>query len=246
MEEKKLKRNFKGIWMPKEIYLCKDLSWLERILLAEVNSLDDGTGCYAGNKYFAEFLGCGIKNIERMKTRLRGLGFIIDRGFNGRRNLISTIFTPLQKKGAAPYENRGLPPMKIGSRPLQKKGAYNRTVNRTINKITNSISFLKNIPAKDTAELMERYSVNEKFVRDRAEDVIDYCEAQGKTYKNYKAALRNFIKTHLQKHPGQKIKKQEKQEYHAVEERTSEQQARVNKRLAEMRKGLKDKLSFPV
>lgn len=51
-------RNFKGIWIPKEIYLAPDLSWTEKILVMEIDSLDNDPelGCFASNKYFAEFL----------------------------------------------------------------------------------------------------------------------------------------------------------------------------------------------
>ncbi len=66
--------------------------------------------------------------------------------------------------------------------------------------IYNSISFLKNIPDVDLDELSEKFSVPKKFIHDRAEDVLNYCEAHGKKYKDYKAALRNFCKSHIEKH----------------------------------------------
>lgn len=114
-------------------------------------------------------------------------------------------------------------------------------------KNTNSIAYLKNLPAQDIAELMEKYSVGEKFVRARAEDVIDYCEAKGKSYKDYKAALRNFIKTTLQKSPDQKIKRpiaEVYQESAQVKERTPEQQAKINEQLAAVRAKISKKLSM--
>lgn len=49
-------RNFKGIWIPKEIWLSEDLTTLEKILLVEIDSLEDEEkGCFASNKYFADF-----------------------------------------------------------------------------------------------------------------------------------------------------------------------------------------------
>lgn len=59
-----------------------------------------------------------------------------------------------------------------------------------------SIAFLRDLSDDVVKEMIVKYGVTEKFVKDRADDVIDYCEAKGKTYRNYKAALRNFIKTH--------------------------------------------------
>jgi hypothetical protein len=102
--------------------------------------------------------------------------------------------------------------------------------------IYSSINFLKNIPPNDLKELTERYSVSASFVKGRADDVIDYCEAKGKIYKNYKAALRNFIKSHLEKHPESIVAKAEPPK--EPDKRTPEEQARVRAKLAEMRKGM--------
>lgn len=53
MERKK--RDFKGIWIPKEIWCNKELTWIEKIFLREIDSLDNEEGCFASNKYFADF-----------------------------------------------------------------------------------------------------------------------------------------------------------------------------------------------
>ena len=50
-------RDFKGVWIPKEIWLDNNLSIMEKIFLVEIDSLDNENGCYASNKYFAEFFG---------------------------------------------------------------------------------------------------------------------------------------------------------------------------------------------
>lgn len=50
-------RDFKGIWIPKEIWLNKELKLIEKIFLVEIDSLDNENGCWASNKYFAEFFG---------------------------------------------------------------------------------------------------------------------------------------------------------------------------------------------
>lgn len=50
-----MNRAFKGIWIPKEIWLNKDLSVMEKIFLVEIDSLDNEDGCFASNKYFADF-----------------------------------------------------------------------------------------------------------------------------------------------------------------------------------------------
>ena len=52
-----MQRDFKGIWIPKELWILKDLSLLEKVMLIEIDSLDNENGCYASNDYFADFFG---------------------------------------------------------------------------------------------------------------------------------------------------------------------------------------------
>ena len=45
-------RDFKGVWIPKEIWLNTDLSIIEKVLLVEIDSLDNSDrGCFASNEY---------------------------------------------------------------------------------------------------------------------------------------------------------------------------------------------------
>ena len=69
-----VERAFKGIWIPKEIWLDKELTVLEKIFLVEIDSLDNKDGCWASNKYFSEFFGVTkgrctqiIKSLETKK-----------------------------------------------------------------------------------------------------------------------------------------------------------------------------------
>ena len=49
-------RDFKGVWVPKEIWLDNKLTWMEKLFLVEINSLDQSEkGCFASNKYFSSF-----------------------------------------------------------------------------------------------------------------------------------------------------------------------------------------------
>jgi len=118
-------------------------------------------------------------------------------------------------------------------------------------KPASSIQYLKEIPDEDMKEISKKYGVSEKFILARAEDVIDYCEAKGKNYRDYKAALRNFIKTHLERHPEAKQQsserkklEEEKKYIEKSEPRTPEEQARINKRLNEIRSTLSKKFGI--
>lgn len=67
-----MKRDFKGVWIPKEIWLSKELTLQEKLFLVEIDSLDNEEGCYASNDYFSEFFGLSknrcsevIKSLEK-------------------------------------------------------------------------------------------------------------------------------------------------------------------------------------
>ncbi len=79
-----MERDFKGVWIPKEIWLNKELSMLEKVLLIEIGSLDTETHCTAGNDYFAQFCNCGIATITRAITHLKDLGYIKEFPYDGR------------------------------------------------------------------------------------------------------------------------------------------------------------------
>lgn len=75
--EVKENRGFKGVWLPKELYLNKYLSWSEKMLLVEINSLHCNCGsCFASNKHFAEFLGVCDRAVEKMIAKLKREGYI--------------------------------------------------------------------------------------------------------------------------------------------------------------------------
>lgn len=96
-----LERGFKGIWIPREIYLNQDLSPTEKILLAEVESLDKGEGCYASNKYFAQFLKISEGQCANVLTSLRKKGLLITKRFDGRTRWLS-LNPDFRKTGTLP------------------------------------------------------------------------------------------------------------------------------------------------
>ena len=99
-------RDFKGIWIPKEIYLDQELNWTEKILLMEIDSLDNKDGCYAKNKYFADFLGKSEGYISQCISKLTKLGYIYESNFDGRkRTLRSNLFYGIKQSNQVGYNN---------------------------------------------------------------------------------------------------------------------------------------------
>ena len=71
-----MQRDFKGIWIPKELWILKDLSLLEKVMLIEIDSLDNENGCYASNDYFADFFGLSKGRISKVINSLVKRGFV--------------------------------------------------------------------------------------------------------------------------------------------------------------------------
>ena len=83
-------RDFKGVWIPKELFLNETLSWAEKILLIEIDSLDkNGQGCFASNEYLAKFVQLSEGSLANLIVKLMNKGYIIKKGFDGRKRYIS-------------------------------------------------------------------------------------------------------------------------------------------------------------
>jgi len=72
----KRNRAFKGVWIPKEIYLDDRLTWSEKILLVEIDSLDQGKGCFASNGYLSDFIGVNKTTISTAISKLCRIGYL--------------------------------------------------------------------------------------------------------------------------------------------------------------------------
>lgn len=60
--------------------------------------------------------------------------------------------------------------------------------------IIHSPQYLKNIPADDMKEFLERFDASRKAIISKAEDLIFWLESNGKTKKNYRSFLLNALK----------------------------------------------------
>lgn len=89
-------RDFKGIWIPREIWLHPELLPLEKLVWAEIHSLynREKGGCYAKNDYLAKFFGVGETYISKVISKLKKLGFVEEIHFNGRQRVIRAVLPP--------------------------------------------------------------------------------------------------------------------------------------------------------
>lgn len=80
-------RDFKGVWIPKDIWIDGNLSMLEKCIYVEIDSLDQGEGCFATNAYLAEFCQCSERKISDAIAKLENYGLITTE-YVGRQRLV--------------------------------------------------------------------------------------------------------------------------------------------------------------
>ena len=89
------KKEFKGVWIPKRIWEATDISWKDKCLLAEIDFLDDGSGCFASNEHLGSVFGCGEDAMKKQISILRSKGYLKDVKSDGRMRYISCCFSSL-------------------------------------------------------------------------------------------------------------------------------------------------------
>lgn len=71
-----MQRDFKGIWIPKEIWISTDLKVMEKLLLVEIDSLDNEDGCFASNEHFSKFFSLSKNRCSEIIKSLEEKGYI--------------------------------------------------------------------------------------------------------------------------------------------------------------------------
>lgn len=57
-----------------------------------------------------------------------------------------------------------------------------------------TVNYLINIPSTDLQELVDATSANPRQVKDKGDELYNYCKAKGRQYSDYQAFLRNALK----------------------------------------------------
>lgn len=191
MEEQE--RQFKGIWIPSEIWLTEELSLQEKVVLVEIDSLEDKEkGCYASNKYFANFFKLSPGRISQIITNLIDKDYIevkyITKGkeIKERQIRIKRPPYPLVRKLNTYLENddRGIKKTKEGY--LENAKENNITINNIKN---NNKGVNKNTP---TLEEIKDYCLNVRHNKVDYKKFYDYftegnwIDSKGNKVKNWK------------------------------------------------------------
>ena len=92
-----MQRDFKGVWIPKQLWMNKELTWTEKFLFLEIDSLAQYGECFASNDHFAEFLNVKTRQIQNILTSLKNKGLIkIQLIYRGNSTVVEKrIITPI-------------------------------------------------------------------------------------------------------------------------------------------------------
>ena len=148
-------RDFKGVWIPKEVWLDSRLTALDKVILTEIDSLDQTErGCYASNKHIAEFCQCSETKVSKSISLLIKLGYVYVQNFDGRQRELKSRFTKNANQTCNFY--------KADSENLQESNTENNPLNNTDKKKVRKTSFddiiieyAKNIDISIRAEVTE-------------------------------------------------------------------------------------------
>ena len=211
-----MNRDFRGIWIPKEIWLSKDLSTNEKILLAEIDSLGGSSdGCFASNQYFADFFDLSKDRISRLVSGLKNKGYIT----------VELIY----KEGTCEVDKRII---KLNPYSYFYQGVQNHQggIGENTKDITNNYNINNNNKAskkKTTKEVRHKYGefknvllsdkdleklkaeYGEELVEKYIKKMDEWIELNGRRYKNYYLALRQWMNKEVSKKQ-EKVEKQER------------------------------------
>ena len=191
MEEQQ--RQFKGIWIPKEIWLNKDLTFQEKIILVEIDSYDDGqVGCFATNKHFVNNFGINSSRISQIIQSLQRKNYItITYDFNGKeiiKRYLHINRPPYPPKDGMSKINIGMLKNEMGVCQFDKRGYVNFLKDNNINNINNTNN---NIYIVEFEEIWKAYP-NKKGKENAMKDYIK-ARKDGITYETIVNGLKKYL-----------------------------------------------------
>jgi hypothetical protein len=147
-----MNRDFKGVWIPKEVWLDDKLSWMEKLFLVEIDSLDAEKGCFASNAYFGEFFQLSNSRVSEIIKSLVSKGYITTFLLYDGKQVKQRILTPTM--------------------PIRKlEGGIRKTEEGYSEKAKGNNTLINNTSINNTNKIY-----NKKFVKPTPKEVSDYAK----------------------------------------------------------------------
>lgn len=153
-------RDFEGIWIPVLIWEDPKLTPFAKCLLAEVNSLDCGEGCWKTDANLAKRMQCSESHVMNTISKLKKLGYLktIQRGRH-RRYLRTS------------YSRHLTPTAKSRSHLLRKVGDSVSTIQKRIQRDCEPLASpdrVKESPAGKMAKRFIEFAIEKRLLTGRA------------------------------------------------------------------------------
>jgi len=166
-----MNRRFKGIWIPAAIWLSTDLRVGEKIMLVEIESLEDEKrGCYASNAHFSEFFGLSISRVSEVISQLEQKGFItIEQKRDGLRVVERQIRLTKSFDDMQTSSEKAMNPFGKGDEPPSEKakGSNTKILSNTDKEKLSCDQQAEHIPYEDIFNTFERVLPNKPKVKVR-------------------------------------------------------------------------------
>ena len=165
-------RDFKGMFIPKELYLDRSISWTQKIILLEVDSFSrNNLPCFVSNLHLANLLGISESGVEKAIKGLVERGLLlrkITRKAGGSHRTLKLTHTLV----------RVTPTVECVSHPQLSEGDTHSLVRPTINKgTTNKVTVKKGEPSS-LKECIEYFKKIESTTEE-AEKFVDWYDSVG-------------------------------------------------------------------
>lgn len=184
-------RDFKGVWIPRSIWLNDNLTMLEKVILVEVDSLDNAEHCTAGNEYLSQFCQCSESKVSGAIKKLQDLGYIEVIAFDGRHRRIRSCLLESTKQPPKKYEadSEKVKAINIASNLASNLAIYNDETSSSYNPST---SKEENFSEETTLTNAAPPSDPEEKYNDRIKEIVAYLNE--KTDSSYRANTPNTRK----------------------------------------------------
>jgi len=183
-------RQFKGVWIPAELYLDKTITWTQKIILLEVDSFSKNKlECFVSNEHLANLIGISESGIEKA---IRGL--VQMNRLERKRQVINGANRRLMRLPTS---------IECGSIPHSTEGTNLTQVRTTINNNSNQVPKPKK-GRPQTFDEVWNYFKDLELGLDEAQKFVDWYDSVGwkvkggNSIKDWKACARQWKRRNKQ------------------------------------------------
>jgi hypothetical protein len=195
-----LKRNFKGVWIPKFIWENTELTMMEKVFLVEIDSLDNEKGCFASNNYFAGFFNVTPQRCSQIINSLIKKEYLQVRyeykGKEVTKRVLNIIYTYKEK-----FKSGIKKSLKGYKENVKDNNTYNNTVINNIYTRWNEYNIIKHKILTSKMENKIKSILKDYTDKDVYKSIENYNTVlnDGNSFFNYKWTLVDFLQRGFEK-----------------------------------------------